>query len=181
MKRLKRFLLKTATALSLVLCAATAWDWLNSGRRYWHVSHSTSHATMLMASDRGALYFLRIGIPAESPGYNAVALDYAYYDHASSELPIEEQEFRKVVQRWKPVRMLQMEKRRYEVAGIIVPHYAVAMVAAALPLWQGRAWWRRRGASRVGMCPTCGYDLRATPDRCPECGTAVGEVFRKSV
>ncbi len=52
-----------------------------------------------------------------------------------------------------------------------VPFWLTVLVLAIFPAILIRQIIRASRRSISGLCPTCGYDLRATPDRCPECGT----------
>jgi hypothetical protein len=54
-----------------------------------------------------------------------------------------------------------------------VPHASVVAIAAVLPALSLAALRRRAAARQAGRCRQCGYDLRATPGRCPECGKMV--------
>jgi hypothetical protein len=55
---------------------------------------------------------------------------------------------------------------------VCAPAWSVCALTGALPaMWfVRRRRWRAAHRRRNNCCATCGYDLRATPDRCPECG-----------
>jgi hypothetical protein len=53
------------------------------------------------------------------------------------------------------------------VHAIGIPQWFVAIAAILV------ARFKRTRAPRVGFCPKCGYDLRASKERCPECGTLI--------
>ena len=55
-------------------------------------------------------------------------------------------------------------------SGLTFPYWCV-LVACALPALWLLADARRKHRSRANVCCACGYDLRATPGRCAECGT----------
>jgi hypothetical protein len=51
-----------------------------------------------------------------------------------------------------------------------VAYWAVIAPGLVLPALFMRSRWVRNHRLRLGLCLSCGYDLRATRDRCPECG-----------
>ena len=63
---------------------------------------------------------------------------------------------------------------------VIVPIWFLAAITAALPTLAVRQASRRARRRSGNLCAKCGYDLRATPDRCPECGQSREDAMARS-
>lgn len=63
---------------------------------------------------------------------------------------------------WGPYTLVQIDCPHW---ALVVAFFFCGSLSGLLP------GWRRRRRRRRGLCESCGYDLRGTPERCPECGT----------
>jgi hypothetical protein len=56
---------------------------------------------------------------------------------------------------------------------LILPHRWLVLLTALVPVvYSVRRWMGNSGRrQKLGFCKKCGYDLRASKRRCPECGT----------
>ena len=57
---------------------------------------------------------------------------------------------------------------------IYLPPYLFVLVFGALGLHGYLPVYRAKKRSQRGLCASCGYDLRASTVRCPECGQPIG-------
>jgi hypothetical protein len=143
-----------------VLCAAL-WAWTShawAGAQYRPRGGGTGFG---LIADQGGLYFATYagGIPEGRTAWSAHAEGYSSIEEGAGT----------DVRRWVPLRAFDHVHGDIDVRCWAVPFWLLTLGLAvpAVRLTRRHGCGRRRAS---GLCPTCGYDLRATPERCPECG-----------
>jgi len=174
----KRILLNLTTVTSLLLCVAALVAWWRSWRAFQVLTYTSWNEAERLRSSwgftlfDGRLFVERDFVLEPSTQYHNAAMDgWDYYGTTGDDLiPSSPRYFS-----W-----FQYKRYRDNAGGnyqapvdswsVGVRLWPVAVTMAVIP---SLSIWRRicrKRNSRLGFCPRCGYDLRATPDRCPECG-----------
>ena len=184
MRRLLRWTFHALAAASLLLCLATAGLWVRSywvcdlftpsaRRRRRTEEYGLQHYGGQLRPTAGCLAAVRLVRAARGPADAAMGVRV---EHPSRSFAMLWADFGFDADRDDPWRL------RVQLADLALPDWSLVSAFALLPsivtFRQVRAVRRRRQRSRLGLCPACGYDLRATPGRCPECGREDDKVTR---
>jgi hypothetical protein len=179
---MKRRLFNAMSAVSLALCMATIALWVRSYFCLDDVCHVGRWHIHNFSSLRGRA-FIQWGWSREDE-LAAASGRYAgggfFWDTASrdAELVVEP-----MSRGWRlgGFDYFSWETKRKTPAGLpaggehvfIVPWWFLAALTAVAPARASLRLLRRVRRERRGHCTSCGYDLRATEGRCPECGAAI--------
>lgn len=72
-----------------------------------------------------------------------------------------------------PIVYSSLELSKFREYFVELPLWAIALVSSVLPAVIAVRWNSRRRRRVAGRCVECGYDLRASKNACPECGTSI--------
>ena len=65
-------------------------------------------------------------------------------------------------------------------ARVEAPAWLFAAIFGSVPAWRLLVMRRERARKKGNLCEHCGYDLRATPAKCPECGRVVSSKIARN-
>ena len=157
---------KTLTTLSLIglLLSVAAW-----GVSYWNVFWKSEDQKLVLILWRSSLFIQSCARPMQQvPDVGIDVRGYVGLGSTDFRLP-----------RYEPMLGVPKHLRGfYGALGPIpsettVPLWMACLVFAALPAYFGLSLrHRRRKRKKLGLCLKCGYDLRGSKTRCPECGQA---------
>ena len=188
---MRRRLLNLLTAGSLLLCVAAVVLWVRS---YW-VSHflgvtvirpTGADTTLTLSSSNGEVSYYHQCIvyapredaePRVTWGYGSATPSTYDGPERWAQASVKVAGFAVMVLDSKyPAGFGQHGERGIAIRAVAVPWWMIVAVSGGLAVPLARRLRRRHrlGYSGTVRCSHCGYDLRATPDRCPECGAAAG-------